>query len=282
MIYHIAIDSGRYAPKIVMEGGYRDWFPAYVGTGRELKLKNNYGDTDISIKTGDGWFFLGDRAKLESKDGARLRTISKLHIHTKLFVLAAIGRAILNKKIPNGAHVIVTIGVPVDQFDREIKKQLHEMLVTPYVIEINDELINFMIQDINLSVEGVSAYKLLSNNRKGTNCFIDIGSRTVNFGVVIDGKYINQLSGTLQYGYTDRWKSKELSNKVFADLSEVWTDFSQPTYLLGGGAIYCSTDFMNHFSNLRCAVDPIFLNALTFWTIGEEMNGKLEKQTSGF
>lgn len=270
MDYHLAVDVGRYGVKTAMKGGYRDWYPSYKGRGFKLHLGRDFRDTDISLKTTQGWFFLGDLAIDESDDGARLMTLSKIHEDTQVFVVAAIARAIVKGEIPNGSSIKITTGVPVNFFNKETKENLRELLCHMYHVEINGKPVMFYLNDILLSVEGVAAHRVLCNKKNGLYRYIDIGSRTVNFGTVKNGNYIHKESGTLDYGFSEEKTPKDFVRKVIADLSSKWDGFNEHTFLLGGGAKYCSLDFQQYCNQLMCATEPEWINVLAFLENGEK------------
>lgn len=261
---HVAIDCGRSTNKVIADNGYRDYFPSDIGEYRTRKLHNELRPTDIILRTQFGSFFIGDLAKDESFGSARLMTSSKVHLDTKTLIITAIARW-----VENGEEVILTIGVPVESHTPKTKQEMNELLLGHYVVEINGVLKEFTIKKVNISVEGASAYMALCRGQGGVKRFIDIGSRTVNYGTIINGRYQDKESGTLDYGCdTVNANNSTLSRKIAADLSKVWKHFNDETHLLGGGAFKCSQELLRFFPNLLCATDPVFTTAQAFYVIG--------------
>ncbi|WP_018130574.1 ParM/StbA family protein [Effusibacillus pohliae] len=262
---HLAIDCGRHAVKVVGPDGYRDYFPSWVGEARELRLRNELRSTDIILRTPAGQYFVGDLAKDESHGGARLMTASKVHADTKILVLAAAARA-----VSDGETVSITTGVPVEFHTDAVKRELAALLTGAHVVEINGTVRRFTVQQVRVAVEGPSAYVSLCAGHGGVRRFIDIGSRTINYGTVRNGRYIDRESGTLDFGFDTLCADPgAFARRVAGDLSRAWTDLTTETYLFGGGARRCSGELALYFPHLLCAADPVFTNALAFFRIGE-------------
>lgn len=263
---HLGIDAGRFAVKAVGKEGYKDRFPSWIGEYRDLKLTNGLRKTDIILKTDMGTVFIGDLARDESYGGSRVMTATKVHPDTKLLILAAAARA-----IKDGDALKVTTGVPVEFYKKKVKEDICKLIIGEYDVEINGIRKKFSIEKVIMSVEGPSAYRRLCRGKGGVKRFLDIGSRTINFGTVINGRFIDRDSDTLDYGVdTVSLNGLNLCRKITADLSQRWATLGDETYIIGGGVRVCGP-FLHHFLS-RCiyVVNPDFVTAETYFEIGEE------------
>ena len=271
---HIAIDCGRYEVKVIGANGYHDHFPSYIGESRELKLVNVLRETDIILRTSEGSWFVGSLAKDESNGAGSMMTANKVHADTKLLILAAVARA-----TKGGEKVIVTTGVPVRFHSAQTKQELNNLLVGKYSVSINHIPKTFEITKVNIVVEGPSAYTTLCAAQLGIRRFVDIGSRTVNYGTVVNGRYNDRESDTLDYGYdTIDADARTISRRIATDLSRVWMDLSADTYVFGGGAITSAHWLRDHFPRLITPENPQWVNVQAFYAIGEKANGAMVQQ----
>ncbi len=261
---HLAVDCGRYAVKVLGANHYLDRFPSYVGETRERRLINAPRDTDITLTTSLGTFFVGDLAKDESQGGARIMTANKIHQDTQLLIMAAVARA-----AQDGDAFVVTTGLPVEHHTPDMAEGMKTLLRGHFSCAVNDVAKRFSIDRVNIAVEGASAYATLCAGQGGVRRILDIGSRTVNYGTIIDGRYRDRESGTLDFGADTIGEPAALSRRIVAELSRALPDLNADTYLIGGGAILCATHLRPYFATLRHVLEPEWVNTRAFFEIGE-------------
>jgi len=264
---HIAADCGRDLTKALSMGGKVDPFPSWVGTARTRKLENPLIPTDNILQTDFGTFFVGTLA-VESEDRRRLMVREKVHRDTKIFVLTLISRLLAAQH----ARITLTLGVPINQANKDVKQALEELLLGSYALTLNGVQKRFTIDRLQLVHEGAAASRILFPNAPGTQRLIDIGSRTVNFATIVNGRYRDLESDTLDYGAETIESGPALANRIIGDLSRYWGTFQDDTYALGGGILKdgVSATLKEALPKLHIPEDPRFLNVRAFFEIGEK------------
>lgn len=241
--------------------------PAYVGEARVLKLANDPLPTEIVMHSSFGSFFLGDLARNESRGAGRMMTKSKVHVDTKALILASVARVIEC----DDEDIMLTTNVPIGLHTSLTKAAMKEMLTGPQELTINGVKKKFTVRQVNVGTECAVAYMILCKRQGGTRRFIDLGSRMINFATVRNGRFIDAESGSLDYG-CDTIKDGDLVHRVVSDLSTMWSDFNDWTYLIGGGAYKHSLGFLQYFPRLLCASYPTVTNALGLFEAVEASN----------
>lgn len=264
----MSANTFHFKMKMIGPNGFTDTFPAEIGPGRPLRLANDLLNTDIHLKTPDiGEWFIGTLAQ-ESWGRRRMMTASKVHLDTKLLTLAAVARAV---KAHNDPDVELTIGVPVEFNTPQIRDEMQRLLIGNYDVGLNGEPIHFQIHAVRMIAEGPSAYAALCPGEMGIKRIIDVGSRTINFGSIQNGRYLDVESGTLDYGCdTEDSDPQALAGRIAGDLSRIWKNFSSDTYVIGGGAIKHTQYLASYFPQLLNVANPQWVNARAFYAIGEQ------------
>jgi len=274
----IAVDTGRdktkiatYNKKISIKSIVGDW---------HIRNLSNGGDYEVIIN-GEN-YFVSDLAERESYAPRKMTTKSKIHEETKILFLTAIGL------ISEEVRPYIITGVPVDQFNPDVKQEMLTLLKGEYYIKINGQSKHIIIDDFTIAPEGggafyyaLSQFPFLEKNKVR---IIDIGSRTINHICVNDKIFINKDSGTLNYGSLILEEStlthEQFASKIIADLSKRWLEFNQKNdivLLTGGGSIQLERWLKPQFPNCRIVDEPIFANVLGYLKMGEM---KWQKQTA--
>jgi len=281
----VSIDSGRGQTKVCASNGKKVCFPSVVGEFRETPLLDGKDKPKYEMVINDEErYFVGELAEQESKFFRRMGTSSKIHSETRALQIAA--AAIVAQP---GSSIRMVTGVPIDQYNKETKEELADMLQGNYNVTISGRQKNFTINNISIAPEGCAAYwdvvlndkgrPIESPYRKGLVRLLDVGSRTVNFGTVNDGKFVNRSSVTLPFGYGELANNKSLTptendkgnfvRKVLADLSWINIEPEKEAIILtGGGAIALETQFKAVFPLARLISDPVFGNARGYLKLG--------------
>lgn len=188
----VAVDSGRSGTKVVSEG-VREWFPSVLGEYRELRLERKMKRTDMVVEYGEQRYYVGDVARDESVSGAQLMVTTKAHHDTKIFTLAA-----LHRVVPSGAAVFLVTGEPIANHTAGEKLRMKQLLLGGHRVIVNGEAKTFDIVRVEVAAEGATAGWALRRSRRYH--LVDAGSRTVNFATMEGGRWIDRLSGSLDFG----------------------------------------------------------------------------------
>lgn len=274
----IGCDMGRNESKFYSGNNHKIKFRSTVGEWHQRNL-NNEGDYDVMI---DGTnYFIGDLALKESYLPRDMTTENKIHQET--FLLFLTGVAFL----ANEQNIVVSTGLPVNQFNPKIKSDLVNLLQGKHTVTFrNNSTKSFFINDITACPEGGGSYWHEMNNypslRQGKIRVVDIGSRTINYCTIDDSNYVNKDSDTLSYGAiklkNSKTNSQEFARKIVADLSSKWMEYDEDNdtiLLTGGGAILLQMLLKPHFKNMIVSSDPVYSNVFGFYNLGMSKYRKL-------
>jgi plasmid segregation protein ParM len=264
----IPIDTGRDTIKLLNKKQFR----SVVGDWQKRNLSNE-GDFEVVINGSQ--FFVGDLAIAESLTPREMTTESKIHPETKTLFLTGVALTMTDE------NPIVITGVPVNQFLPKTKENLENLLCGSYNIKINDQPTKYLnISNITIVPEGAASFwYALSQNPQleyGKKRIIDIGSRTVNTATLDCKRYINKDSGTLPYGCLklkdDKITHEQLANKIIADLSQKWLEYSSEDVILltGGGSLLLGEILKSHYKNCQIIPNPVFANVQGYYRMGVE------------
>lgn len=264
----IGIDTGRNSTKVASNTIAA--FPSVVGTARDLRLENT---ADYYITINGEQYFVGHLAN-ESYDRREMASESKIHQETRTLFLTAV--AVVGCTDP-----VITTGLPVAQHTPETKALLSNLIQGRYAIKLNKNPAKvFTIRSIQVVPEGAGAWwdAVLDNQGYVTNQtllhqpvtrILDLGSRTVNYLTLLNGRYLDRASGTLNYGCMEleNIEPEQLARRILADLTRRWTDVkpSDTFFLTGGGALVMKDLFG---VNALVASDPVAANARGYRKLG--------------
>lgn len=257
----VAVDSGRSGTKVVTDGA-RDYFPSVLGEYRELLLDRKMLRTDMVVEYSGQRYYVGEVARDESVSGAQLMLSSKVHLDTKIFALTAIHRV-----VDDGASVFVVTGEPINNHTAGEKLRMKQLLLGSHEITVNDERKRFDVVRVEVAAEGASPAWAL--RRPGRYHVVDAGSRTVNFATVENGKWINKLSGSLDFGLET---VQNISLSMFARMTvaELTRRIGTlaPIILIGGKADTLAEYVIQYAPDVEVHHDPLYANANAFYELG--------------
>ncbi len=280
MDYHFGLDIGRSDVKCQFGPGEKDVliFPSYVSKYRERDLKQDgFSLNNLEVAINGSRYFVGELAR--EMNGVREFGSNKIeHENTIILLLIAIAASPIT---PEYGTIFprVCAGLPINNYTRQAEK-FEVMLNGVYEVTLPGKHVW-----INLSKErslcfqeciGTYMDMALNENGKATEnalfkgCIgiIDIGYKTVNFFKMIDGRFIDSGSGTLErMGLSDAFLSfykrisrekgytpneaelkfealgnsdrKNLAEQIEGALTRWWSDPSEfnQIYFTGGGGI---------------------------------------------
>lgn len=260
-IHLVAVDTGRSGTKVITDG-VRDCFPSVLGEYRELRLERKMKRTDMVVEYGGQKYYVGDVAREESVSGAQMMLSSKAHIDTKIFALTA-----LHRVLPSGAAVFVTTGEPIDNHTPGEKLKLKQLLLGGHEVTVNGETKHFDIVRVEVAAEGATAGWAL--RKAGRYHIVDAGSRTVNFATMENGRWINQFSGSLDFGLetVQNISLSMFARMAVAELSRRLRTLA-PIVLIGGKADVLVEYFEQFASEVEAHPDPLYANAQAFYDLG--------------
>jgi plasmid segregation protein ParM len=269
----LGIDAGNYRVKVAGEFGLMDFISA-IGESRQINLQQIHGQDDMYFEYQGETGFAGSLALYESEFGGSIMGDNKAHIDTKLRVLIGIHRYTSLHQIEEKEFDIV-LGQPISKHNINEKTRIKEMIKGWHTITVNGVEKSFHIRNIEVAAEGVSSY--WSNPQSGLVRILDIGSGTVNYSSVIEGRFLDKDSGTLPFGVntnkTDNLQA--LSRGIATHVLKKWSP-QDKTFVVGGIAEQILPHLKGYFSNIDILrpifnqqyVNPIYANAVAFYIVG--------------
>jgi plasmid segregation protein ParM len=269
----LGIDAGNYKVKICGEVGLLDFISA-IGEARQINLHQIHGQDDMVFEYKGEIGFAGSLALYESEFGGSLMGDTKAHNDTKLRVLIGIHRYISLYQIDEKEFDIV-VGQPISKHNIEEKTRIKEMIKGWHTIVVNGVEKSFHIRNVECAAEGVSSF--WSNPQSGLVRILDVGSGTVNYSTVLEGRFIDKDSDTLPYGVNTNKSNnlQALSRGIATHVLKKWNS-SDKTFVVGGIAEQILPHLKGYFSNVEVLypiynqqyVSPIFANSIAFYIIG--------------
>lgn len=270
----ISVDCGRSGVKAVSESE-RIYFRSALGTWRQLRNERELGVDEFVVRYKTEKYFVGRVAVEECDDGAQMMTAYKAHTDTKLLTLTAIHRLVRNE-----SRVMLVTGLPL-AFHVEIDKQrMRELLQGTHEITVNDVTKRFTVEQVEVAAEGASAAWSLGRTRRERFHVVDVGSRTVNYVTMQNGRWIDKDSDSLDYGFeTFRGTEPQFARALVADLSRLLRPLG-PIVLVGGKESLVSHIREHVQDRVDVHPDALFANATAFREMGVIAHAKKEKATS--
>lgn len=257
----VAVDTGRSGTKVVADG-VREYFPSVLGEYRELRLERKMSRTDRIVEYKGQRYYVGDVARDESVSGAQLMTASKAHMDTKILALTA-----LHLVVDDGAAVFVVTGEPIDNHREGEKLKMKQLLLGTHEIMVNGVTKCFNVVRVEIAAEGATAAWAL--RRSGRYHLIDAGSRTVNYATMERGRWIDRLSGSMDFGLetVQNISLSMFARMVVAELSKKVGSLS-PIVLTGGKAELLQDYVAQYTDQVETHHDPLYANAQSFYELG--------------
>ncbi|CDN41706.1 ParM/StbA family protein [Paenibacillus sp. P22] len=241
----IGIDAGGSAVKLYDGRQFRQ-FPSAIGYDwRERHLQQQHGEHDYDWAYDGRRGFAGTLALHESQMADSLKGDSKAHPEARLRVLIA-----LHQYAAGPEHDIV-VGQPIGTHTKGQKELIKKLLIGEHEITINGRRKVITINRCEVAAEGVSAGLLAGT--KGQVRVIDIGSGTVNYGTLLDGRYKDLESFTLVTGMETR-RNPDLDSfarQIAAYAVNKGWGSQDTVYLCGGGADPLQRELVKYFGSAQ-------------------------------
>lgn len=249
-------------------------FPSMVGEWRPLRI-GDPGDYTVEV---DGQRYYVGRAAEESYTRREMCLESKIHAETRLLFLTALAVA----RVQPGTQVVT--GVPVTQHTEAVKRDLRALLCGRHAVTVNGRQVLVEVPDLLVCPEGAAAFwgHVLDDAGRVTRpdltvqhvLVLDLGSRTVNYVSLVQGRYRDRDSGTLPYGMLElrlmgSGQEAALARRIVADLSQrLPLEPDTPVLLAGGGAHVLGEALRQHFRRLEIVPSPETANAIGYRRLG--------------
>ncbi|MBD1379191.1 ParM/StbA family protein [Metabacillus arenae] len=269
----LGVDAGNSEVKIAAKYGLIK-FLSDIGEGRNINLEQVHGEDDMVFEYEGKYGFAGSLAKYESEFVGSLMGDSKVHEDTKLRVLLGIHRYLTLNNVEEYNFQII-VGQPISKHTPLEKEGLRKLLQGKHVITVNEIKKKINIDKISVAAEAASSF--WSNPQNGLTRIIDVGSGTVNYASVLEGRFIDKESGTLNFGMNTN-KSNNLQALVRGIAAETLKKWNKEdnVFLVGGVAEAIKSPLKQYYPNVqvlqpifnRKIQDPIFANAISFYNIG--------------
>lgn len=268
----LGIDAGNFKTKVVGKVGLMDFISA-IGESRDVNLQQKHGEDDMVFEYEGRKGFAGTLAVYESEFGGSILGDSKSHEDAKIRILLAIHRyCTLNNLRDNTFQIIV--GQPISKYTQTEKDHIKWLLNGKHVLAVNGIEKTFFINQVEISPEGAAS--IWSNPQKGLVRLLDIGSGTVNYSTILDGRFVDRDSGTLTFGMNTN-KSNDmyaLSRGIATNVLKKW-DKNDNVFIVGGIAEEIKPMIDEYFPNTHILypiyknqfVNPIYANAVAFYNI---------------
>lgn len=255
----VGLDVGRSSVKL-FNGEQALNFPSIVGEWRDRKLKSNFSKNDLEVEFENEKYFVGVLAENESEFSRSMMTDNKCHDDTLILALTALHQA-------EASCCRVVTGLPIGSHEEGNKKRLKALLQGSHEITINGDKKDIIIKSVEVAAEGGAAF--WSNPTSGLIRLIDGGSKTINFVSMRDKKYIDQSSGTLDFGFETNKSvnDKQLIARIAGDMGKKWS-YNDVIWTAGGKADILAEHLKTYFRNVTPINDALYANAIGYYNIG--------------
>ncbi|MFD1675589.1 ParM/StbA family protein [Alicyclobacillus fodiniaquatilis] len=263
----ISVDCGRSGVKGVSEHE-RLYFRAALGAHRELRNGRELGIDEFDVLYKAERYFIGRIAAEESEDGTQMMTAYKAHTDTKILTLTAIHRL-----THPDARVTLITGLPLKYHIESDKQRMRELLTGEHELTVNGVKKRFTIERVEVAAEGAAAAWHIGRTRRDRFHVVDIGSRTVNYVTMLNGRWIDKDSDSLDYGFeTFRGTEAQFARVLIADLGRLLRPLG-PIVLVGGKETLAA-HLQTYQDKIEIHPDALFANAVAFREMGVTINAK--------
>lgn len=274
MVVTLGVDAGNYKTKAVNLENQVSFY-SDVGEYRERNLVQSFGPDDMVVEYCGRRYFAGSLAKYESELGGTVMGNSKAHGDAALRVLLAICR-----HSPGGGKFNVVVGQPVSMYSDEEKSKIESALKGRHEITVNDQRHCFSVEKVGVAPEGAAS--LWSDPADGLLRILDIGSATINAATIIDRRYIDKESTTINIGMNTISTSDKdtIAEGIVRQVLKKWNrnDLIRVT---GGAAYEMVKPLSRHLTRVEPLVPvlgstklhPAYANAVGFYRIARGVLG---------
>jgi plasmid segregation protein ParM len=270
----LGIDSGNYMVKVVGEKGALS-FISTIGEAREINLKQKHGEDDMYFEYEGKKGFAGTLALYESEFCGSIMGGTKNHTDNKTRVLLGIHRYLTKFNLRDN-QIQIVVGQPISMHNEDEKSQIRDMLTGKHTISVNRVEKTFWITSVIVAAEGGSAY-WSGEQKEGLIRLIDVGSGTVNCCTILDSRFIDRESETLNFG-ANTTKTKDISalaRGIATHTLKKWNREDE-VYVVGGIAEEIATPLQQYFNRVQILypilnelyIKPVYANAVAFFNIG--------------
>lgn len=248
----LGIDAGNHEVKVMGPFGPMK-FLSDIGEYRNRRLEQTFGEDDMVCEYMGRKFFAGSLAKYESEFTSSMMGDNKAHEDTLLRVLLALHR------YSDSREYQIVVGQTISQHTKSEKGKIKEMIIGRHTVVVNGVSKTFTIKNVEVAAEGLAAYA--SHPMPGLVRIIDVGSGTVNFATILDGKYIDKDSFTLVFG-ANTTMSKDVSfmaRRIAAEAIKKW-ERGDNVYLVGGYSEIILPYISQYFTNMKILKPKINLD----------------------
>ncbi|GIM45224.1 hypothetical protein DNHGIG_07730 [Collibacillus ludicampi] len=269
------LDVGRHRVKVYSDG-IKLSFPSYCGSYRTLRLERTMTEEDMVVEWKGCRYYVGSIARDEAEDGIQNFLTSKVTTDTQLIGLTA-----LHRFVENGEEIALVIGHPISNHTQPEKEGMRQLFTGEHDLTVNGEHKRFTITNVTVVPEGASTQFILPKKHTVAHG-IDAGGATTNYCTWERGRWVDRLSGTLEFGLEN---IRNLSMEQFARLvansvARKLHQFCGPIYVLGGAAEPLSSALRQYIRNvpIEPLEDGMFANARAYYDIGVKMYEKVQTQ----
>ncbi|WP_010099512.1 ParM/StbA family protein [Ornithinibacillus scapharcae] len=239
-------------------------YPSDIIPYRKIKVSNSLREHDFIFDYRGRKGIAGTLAREERTILDRTRK-GDTKLHEDALIRLLIGLHQLPDK-----HFQIVVGQPINRHSED-KEQIISMAKGVHAITVNGSRKEIIVKDVVVGVEGGSAY--LSNPSKHIH-LIDIGSGTINFATVKDGRFINSQSTTIAQGLENTEQDYE---SIAVNIKNIVLDldWKDSIYVMGGGAHLIPLPYprFSPIYNNRI-YGPELANAIGYYKIGEKLWAK--------
>jgi plasmid segregation protein ParM len=277
----LGIDAGNNEVKVVTDkGAYK--FRSCLGEYRDRRLKDTHGDSDMEWEYQDEKGFAGTLAERESYHTRDMMGSSKAHQDAKLRILLAVHR--YSDDVQND----IVVGQPIERHTEDEKRKIKEMLIGSHTMTVNGKEKKFKIRSVEVAAEGAGAF--YTDPEEGLVRIIDIGSGTVNAATLLNKRYVDRESTTLEFGTNTSFSQdpanlKHMTRALATTLRKQWKE-EDKVYVVGGVAETVLEVIKEYFPKAEILyprllgedevenLSPIFSNAAGFYNIARMVHSE--------
>ncbi len=275
----LGVDAGNYMAKVAGPYGM-DSYRTAICEWFERDIVEIHGSDDMEFEIDGRKGYAGSIAVYEDEfGGASMFGDTKAHEDTKIRILLAIYRYGKKYGIDIKDVALVT-GQPIVSHKAADKEKIQKMLVGTHTLNVNGESLSINIVEAGIGAEGSGAF--WSSPESGTVRIIDVGSGTVNAATIIDKRYINNSSGTFNFGMETVNNKEDIASVargIIRNTSRLKWHRADKVLVCGGIAKDIHPHIRAHYGNATLlqpvlnegtaitVADPVFSNAIGFYKL---------------
>lgn len=262
----ISVDNGGFTT-CVQTANVMKKIPSAKGMYHERRLKSTHGEFDFDVTIEGKRYFAGTLA-VESRLPVEMHTESKQQDFFDISTLIAIHQYGFQE------NYLIT-PVPIFMHNEDEKNGVITRLKKEWTVTINDVEKSFVIADVKVAPETVSAFWV--KRPQGKVRWVDWGSRTIGYGTTLnDGRsmrFLDKESGTFEDKGLEALKNitpHDLVEYVCGRLTAKWKK-NDTVYHIGGGALdkRIIQNFSKYFPNSQVHENPQMALAIGMYILAK-------------